>query len=295
MSNNLNEEINELLRKLNLSNYEINILLALSNVNFLPARVISKKSGVPSGRIYEILDALNEKGLIEIQESRPKKFRVIPLNQIFNKLISNKDKGFQHEITFLFNLARNLESKLYDSNIFQPPESSKIFWRTAFGSRSIFSMYINYINESQDEILFTGFLNENTLKVLPLGRKFYKSIILAINRGVNVKFLWSFDHDERILSEEQKKEDLNVFSQLITLYKERFNMNPEKMNFEVKFVFKKMASYFDIIDNKRILLKLQDLLNPPLIFACINVLDPNLANIMRKNYLDLMLYHGQTL
>ncbi|HEY0090526.1 MAG TPA: helix-turn-helix domain-containing protein, partial [Candidatus Lokiarchaeia archaeon] len=249
MSNNLNEEINELLRKLNLSNYEINILLALSNVNFLPARVISKKSTVPSGRIYEILDALNEKGLIEIQESRPKKFRVIPLNQIFNKLISNKDKGFQHEITFLFNLARNLESKLYDSNIFQPPESSKIFWRTAFGSRSIFSMYINYINESQDEILFTGFLNENTLKVLPLGRKFYKSIILAINRGVNVKFLWSFDHDERILSEEQKKEDLNVFSQLITLYKERFNMNPEKMNFEVKFVFKKMASYFDIIDN----------------------------------------------
>ena len=85
----LYDELKEFLRNANLSTYEIRAYTSLLPSNNLTARELSKKSGVPSGRIYEILEELREKGLIEVSESRPKIFRAISPNLGFNNLISH--------------------------------------------------------------------------------------------------------------------------------------------------------------------------------------------------------------
>ncbi|MFX1298369.1 MAG: TrmB family transcriptional regulator, partial [Promethearchaeota archaeon] len=84
MSENLMVNLIELLKSANLTTYEINAFITLLKSNSMTARKISNKSKVPQGRIYEILDELKKKGMIEILESRPKKFRSLSLNKALN-------------------------------------------------------------------------------------------------------------------------------------------------------------------------------------------------------------------
>ncbi|MFX0141098.1 MAG: TrmB family transcriptional regulator, partial [Candidatus Hodarchaeota archaeon] len=81
MSDNLMVNLIELLKSANLTTYEINAFITLLKSNSITARKISNKSKVPTGRIYEILEELKNKGMIEILESRPKKFRSLSLNK----------------------------------------------------------------------------------------------------------------------------------------------------------------------------------------------------------------------
>ena len=109
------ENLKEFLNDANLSTYEINayiVLIKASKVNPLSARQISSQSGVPSGRIYEVLDELNTKGLIEIIESRPKKFKAYSMNKGLDNLIKYQSNENIHKVNVLTNIEHyNTESK----------------------------------------------------------------------------------------------------------------------------------------------------------------------------------------
>ena len=80
MPNDLMEDLSNFLNDANLSTYEVNAYIALltsSRTNSPTAKEISFKSNVPGGRIYEVLEDLSSKGMVEIIDSRPKKFRAI--------------------------------------------------------------------------------------------------------------------------------------------------------------------------------------------------------------------------
>jgi len=290
MTEDLVERVREFLTNSDLSNYEINTYLTLMQSNILTAREICKKSGVPNGRIYEILEKLKKNGMIEIQESRPKMYRSLAPNLAFHSLISNLNNKNQRKITFLFDQAKILESKLYESEFLIKQDSSKIFWSTAFGVPAIFSLYMNNFNDLQEELLMTGFLNENTIKVLPFAKYFYEGIINALNRGVRVKYIWSFEHDERLLSEEQKNRNKILYDKFMNKFVDLYNISPEMDGLEMRFIHKKIPTYYDIFDKKRIMIKLQDPLNPSRIFACMNILDPNLAKELKRKYYSVWLF-----
>jgi len=290
MTEDLVERVREFLTNSKLSNYEINTYLTLMQSNILTAREISKKSGVPSGRIYEVLEKLKKNGMIEIQESRPKLYRSLAPNFAFHSLISNLNNENQRKITFLFDQAKILESKLFESEFLIKQDSSKIFWSTAFGVPAIFSLYINNFNDLQEELLMTGFLNENTIKVLPFAKNFYEGIINALNRGVRVKYIWSFEHDERLLSEEQKNRNRILYDKFMKKFIDLYNISPEMDGLEMRFIHKKIPTYYDIFDKKRIMIKLQDPLNPSRIFACMNILDPTLAKELKRKYYSVWLF-----
>ena len=143
--------------------------------------------------------------MIEIQDSRPKMYRAKAFNLAFKNLISYINNLTKRKVSYLIDQAKVLESDLYNSSILVKKDPSRIFWQTAYGLNSIVSMYVKYYNELQEELLLNDFIDENTIKILPFTKKFFEGIINALNRGVNVKILWSFEHDTRILSEERKK------------------------------------------------------------------------------------------
>lgn len=198
MSKTLMEDLKEFLNDANLSTYEINAYIALltsSKTNPPTAKEISSESTVPSGRIYEILDDLNKKGLIEIIESRPKKYRVISLNKALDNLISFQSKESKQKISYLYDRAKILEYELYNSDVLIQKEPSKIFWSTVYGTQSILSLYVKYINQAKEEIIFNEFINKNTLKILPYAKSIYTALKEAHNRGIKIKDLWSFEYD----------------------------------------------------------------------------------------------------
>lgn len=62
------------MENLGLTGYEIRVYLSLLDTAPMTAADISKKSGVPYSKIYEVLNSLEEKGWLESDSSRPQKF-----------------------------------------------------------------------------------------------------------------------------------------------------------------------------------------------------------------------------
>jgi sugar-specific transcriptional regulator TrmB len=62
------------MESLGLTSYEIKVYLSLLETGSMTASEISKKSGVPYSKIYEVLNSLEDKGWLESDSSRPQKF-----------------------------------------------------------------------------------------------------------------------------------------------------------------------------------------------------------------------------
>ncbi|MFX1366782.1 MAG: TrmB family transcriptional regulator [Promethearchaeota archaeon] len=292
MSDELIQELKKFLKNSELSNYEINSYITLLFSNNLTAREISEKSYVPIGRIYEILEDLNEKGMIEIQDSRPKLYRAKPFNIAIKNLISYIDNLTKRKVNYLIDQAKVLEKDLYDSSFFIKKDSSRTFWQTAYGVTSIISMYVKHQDEIQEELLVNNFINENTIKVLPFAKDLFEGLYNALNRGVNVKILWSFEYDKRPLLEEQKKSNLDLYDNLCNKLDELYSLSNNIEGLEMKFINKRIPTNYDIFDKKRIFIKLQNPLNPSQIFACMNVFDPNLAEKLRDKFIQTWLFES---
>jgi hypothetical protein len=102
-----------------------------------------------------------------------------------------------------------------------------------------------------------------------------------------VKYLWSFEFDETPLPSDQKLRNLELFEELSKKMSDLFSLSLDINGFEMRFIHKKVPTYFDIFDNKRILMKLQNPIKPWQIFACMNVLDPKLAIELRDKFFQL--------
>ena len=62
------------MESLGLTSYEIKVYLSLLQMGSMTASDISKRSGVPYSKIYEVLNSLEDKGWLESDSSRPQKF-----------------------------------------------------------------------------------------------------------------------------------------------------------------------------------------------------------------------------
>ena len=290
MSNDIMEDLREFLNDANLSTYEINAYIALlisSRINNPTAKEISFKSNVPIGRIYEVLEDLNSKGMIEIIESKPKKFLAISINKVLDNLLNFRIKENKRKLDYLFDRAKLIESEVFNSEILINKDPTRLFWSTIFGTQSILSVYIKFINESETELLFNDFVNRHTLKILKFGKLIFEPIREAVERGVNVKSLWSFQYDDRHLTEENKVKTSEEFKTIVESHEKSFGLSNDLDGYEMKYVHKRIPTLYDIIDRKRVMLKLLNPLKPTQVFSCLNVQDLTLAEELRKKFLRI--------
>ena len=70
----ISEKSRKSMENLGLTSYEIKVYLSLLEHGSMNASSISKKSGVPYSKIYEVLNGLEEKVWLESDSSRPQKF-----------------------------------------------------------------------------------------------------------------------------------------------------------------------------------------------------------------------------
>jgi len=71
---NISDKSRKAMESLGLTGYEIKAYIALAEAGTSTASDLSKKSGVPYSKIYEVLNGLEEKGWSESDSSRPQKF-----------------------------------------------------------------------------------------------------------------------------------------------------------------------------------------------------------------------------
>ncbi len=67
----------ELLRQLNLTQYEIKAYLALLKADKVTAYQLGKISRIPSGRIYDVVDSLVSKGIVSVLPGTPRLIKAV--------------------------------------------------------------------------------------------------------------------------------------------------------------------------------------------------------------------------
>jgi len=97
------------LRELGLTEYETDTYLALLKSGTLTASEVSEQSNVPYSKIYEVLNALEKKGWIEVEHGRPSKyFPKSPIEALsmtklqFEEKLHNWEKTIATEIQPIF-------------------------------------------------------------------------------------------------------------------------------------------------------------------------------------------------
>lgn len=71
------EDVVNTLRTFELTEYEAKCFVALMRLREGTAKEVSDVADVPRARIYDSMDALKDRGLVSVQESKPRRFRAV--------------------------------------------------------------------------------------------------------------------------------------------------------------------------------------------------------------------------
>lgn len=87
------QKVLEILKKFGMNEYESKVYATMVQLGPTKAGIISRESKVPQSKIYEVLDQLIEKQLVEFLGGRPKEFRAIPPQFALRTLIQSEEKN----------------------------------------------------------------------------------------------------------------------------------------------------------------------------------------------------------
>jgi sugar-specific transcriptional regulator TrmB len=173
---------------LGLTSYEIRVYTSLLESGAMTAANISKKSGVPYSKIYEVLNGLEDKGWLESDSSRPQKFFPKSPSTALEATRTRFDNNFRESQSAIVNELMPLYTK---SGVKERPE----IW-VATGIMNIASKVNEIIQNSQHELLVAlPHIAENVAKPLqPVLRMLH-------DKGVKVNILASSKiHPETVKS-----------------------------------------------------------------------------------------------
>lgn len=91
-----NKELNALLEKIGLTEYESKTLGTLFKMGETEAPAISRMAQVPKTRVYDVLDKLVEKNLVIEIRGRPKRYRGIEAKKAFDSLLQKRKDELQN-------------------------------------------------------------------------------------------------------------------------------------------------------------------------------------------------------
>ncbi|GEM_PF-1350113 len=96
------DEINDsdiawLLSQEGLNQYQQKAYRALLSLKSAPAAEISSKSGVPEGKLYEVLRSLEAMGLVSVAMGRPRKFSLQNPQRAFSFSLKKKEEAIERE------------------------------------------------------------------------------------------------------------------------------------------------------------------------------------------------------
>ena len=174
------------LKEASLTNYEAKSYLALLGLGASTGMEISKKSGVPKTRVYDILEGLINKGLVNLIQEKPMVFKAINpeigLKQLFKRKIEKTKEAEKEIISSLKKIKARPEEK--------PKIHEKI--TTVLGYERMYNMFIELAGVAKKEI-----------SVFSVGEKIpYPARIAlkrAVARGVNCRLIATkYDEENKL-------------------------------------------------------------------------------------------------
>ncbi|HEX2022999.1 MAG TPA: helix-turn-helix domain-containing protein [Candidatus Thermoplasmatota archaeon] len=181
----------EELKGFGLSSYEATAYAALLRLSPADASTVAHKADIPFGRVYDVLNSLVERGLLSMQDGRPKQYRAVAPRVAMSLLLAQRKRELDDRYADLTRMASELEKRL-SPKVKKDPSS---FYSASVGQEESRAFLIEKLAEAATSL-------DVCLEVQPYDAKdedLFDALVAAVDRGVQTRILVREDDIPHVL------------------------------------------------------------------------------------------------
>ncbi len=250
------------LRDLGLSEYEARSYRSLLRTGPTTAKELSRTSDVPMGRIYDVLNSLEQYRLIRSQAaSRPKKYVAVEADIALDRLLADKKQELDTRAEQYEGI---VETLLEEIDTTEPVNGQ--FWTAAVGAEETLELLLERIAAAEDELIYVAGSPASGVDLRSASDRVVTKLKAALERGVDIELLMT----PSLVDNLPERVGRQYNSQLASY-----------SNFEVR-THESVDGTFNLIDGVEVCLEVPNPLDPQQAFAMINLKDQQFAGDVRE-------------
>lgn len=253
------------LRDVGLSSYEERAYRGLLELGTATAKEVAASTEVPQGRIYDVLDSLESRGVVRVQTaSRPQKYIAVEPEIAVSRVVEARTRELESEIKRY----EVLEDQLVESLSTEQTVQGR-FWTTAIGADSAVELLFERIDAATEQVVLVADIGTRALDITDVASDGLDHLSRALDRGVEVSLL---------VSEA-------VFDRAPPRLIERVSREPfDEPGFTIRTTDELLGGYY-LIDHDELCFGVT---NPFVreIIGMVNLKDPRLAAEMEAQFLE---------
>ena len=173
------------LRDLGLSEYESRAYRSLLRTGPTTAKELSRASEVPMGRVYDVLNSLEQYNLVRSQAaSRPKKYVAVEPSTALDRLLADKQRELEEKAAQYQSVVDELEEEL---EVVEPVEGQ--FWTAAVGPDETLDLLLERLSAADERVVLVAGVPTTQFDLGEVGDLVTEELESALNRGVRVSVL----------------------------------------------------------------------------------------------------------
>ncbi|QHS18004.1 TrmB family transcriptional regulator [Halopenitus persicus] len=252
------------LRDLGLSEYEARAYRALLGTGPTTAKELSRTSDVPMGRIYDVLNGLEDHDLIRSRtENRPKKYVAVDPDAALDRLLATKRREFDERMAQYESVVDTLSAELEAEDGVEDR-----FWTAAVGTEETIDLLLQRIAAATDRIVIVADTPAAGLDLGAVGERVMDAIVEALGRGVETRVLLSPEIVDRLPGRVRRR------------YADRL---ADREAFTARTV-EGIEGAFNLFDGVEVCLEVPNPLAAAEPFAMIDLTDPEFAADVRERF-----------
>ena len=252
------------LRDLGLSEYEARAYRSLLRTGATTAKELSRASDVPMGRIYDVLNSLEQHNLVRSQAaSRPKKYVAVEPDTALDRLLENKRRELREKAEQYESVVDDLTDELETA---EPVESQ--FWTAAVGTEESVELLVERLAAADDSLVVVAGAVSPQFDLGAVGKRVVEELEAALDRGVNVSVLMAPELVESLPESVGER------------YTQRLANHPA---FAVRTA-PGLSGTFELIDDVEVCIEVPNPLDPAQAFAMVDLKDPDFAADVREMF-----------
>jgi sugar-specific transcriptional regulator TrmB len=251
------------LKGFGLSTYEASAYSLLLRLGSADASTIAHKGEIPFGRVYDVLNGLVERGLLTMQDGRPKQYRAVQPRVALSILLAQRKRDLDDRYAELTRLASDLEKRL-SPKVKKDPSS---FYSASVGEEESRAFLVEKLAEASVSMD----VNLEIARYQAQDEELFDALVAAVDRGVRTRILLREGDIANIL--EAPVNDRIARSMLPHLGK----------NLLVRVMDGEMVP-FAVVDGEKALIGVKNPVDPKAYFATVYIWDPKFASELAERF-----------
>lgn len=172
------------LRDIGLTEYEARVYRTLLSTGPTTASELSNASGVPSGRIYDVLSELETKRMLRIQNANtPKVYAPVDPETALDRRVEDKRREMATIVEAYEQTATELSERLDATN---PDEE---FWTVAMGPEDSLSLLEDRLRTANERVIIVANAPSTAVDMIEMGDRISAALETVVEQGVEASIL----------------------------------------------------------------------------------------------------------